>query len=61
MVVILFFGGMILMTDMRLLGLAMRDYPVSSVVEHLRIPKRVGLITMLTLGFLLFGCKADVY
>jgi hypothetical protein len=61
MVVILLFGGMILMTDMRLLGLALRGYSVASVVERLRVPKRVGLLAMLTIGFLLFGCKADEY
>jgi hypothetical protein len=61
MVIILLFGGMILMTDMRLLGLAMRRYSISSVVDGLRRPKRYALITMLSLGFLLFGSKASEY
>jgi uncharacterized membrane protein len=61
MVVILLFGGMILMTDMRLLGLAMQRYPVSSVIDRLRIPKRCGLIAMVAFGFILFGCKAEEY
>jgi hypothetical protein len=61
MVLILFFGGMILMTNMRLLGLAMRSYSISSVVEGLRLPKRWALVAMLTLGFLLFGSKATEY
>src|SRR5271166_5419738 len=61
MVVILFFGGMILMTDMRLLGLAMRSRSISDVVDCLRIPKRYGLIAMISLGVLLFGCKAEEY
>ena len=61
MVVILLFGGMILMTDMRILGFALRRYPVSVVIEGLRLPKRYALITMLTLGFLLFGSKATEY
>jgi hypothetical protein len=61
MVVILFFGGMILMTDMRLLGLAMTNQPISDVVNRLRVPKRYGLIAMISLGLLLFGCKAEEY
>jgi uncharacterized membrane protein len=55
------FGGMILMTDMRLLGLAMGGCSVSAVVDRLRTPKRCGLIIMIGLGFLLFGCKAEEY
>src|ERR1700684_3281887 len=61
MVCILFFGGMILMTDLRLLGLAMGRFTVSSVVGRRRLPKRFGLIAMVVLGFLLFGCKAEEY
>src|SRR5580698_9332447 len=58
---IAFFGGMILMTDLRLLGWAMRSRPVSHVVDQLRIPKRIGFLLMVTFGFLLFGCKAEEY
>jgi hypothetical protein len=36
------FGGMILMTDMRLLGLALKSYSVTEVVEGLRFWKRLG-------------------
>jgi hypothetical protein len=61
MVTIAFFGGMIAITDLRLLGLAMRNRPVSDVLDQLRIPKRVGFVVMVTLGFLLFGCKAEEY
>jgi hypothetical protein len=61
MVVILLFGGMILMTDMRLMELAMTRYPVATMINGLRVPKRCGLIFMLTLGFLLFGSKAEEY
>jgi hypothetical protein len=61
MVAIAFFGGMIAMTDLRLLGLAMRNRPVSDVIDQLRVPKRIGLVVMVTLGFLLFGCKAEEY
>src|SRR5579871_6012705 len=61
MVLILFFGGMILMTNMCILGLALRGYPLASVIGRLRIPKRIGLLCMLTMGFLLFGSKAVEY
>lgn len=44
MVMILFFGGMILMTDLRVLGLALRGFSIASVMERLRMPKRVGLL-----------------
>jgi len=40
-VAIAFFGGMILMTDCRLLGWAMRTRPVSDVLDQLRAPKRI--------------------
>ena len=61
MVAIAFFGGMILMTDLRLLGWAMNSRPVSHVVDQLRMPKRIGFLLMVTFGILLFGCKAEEY
>jgi hypothetical protein len=61
MVMISFFGGMILMTDMRLLGWAMRGRPVSDVIDQLRVPKRWGLLVMVTLGVLMACCKAEEY
>jgi len=61
MVALSFFGGMILLTDLRLLGLAMRDRTMGDVVDQLRVPKRVGFAVMLTLGLLLLGCKAEEY
>ena len=61
MVTIALFGGMILMTDMRLLGLAMRSYPVSDVIDQFRTPKRVGFVVMATLGILMACCKAEEY
>jgi uncharacterized protein DUF6644 len=61
MVVLAFFGGMILMTDMRLLGWALRKRRVSDVIDQLRVPKRYGLLCMVILGFLMFGCKAEEY
>jgi hypothetical protein len=42
------FGGLILLTDMRLLGLALRNYSVSDVVNQLRWPKRIGFVLIAT-------------
>jgi hypothetical protein len=61
MVAIALFGGMILLTDLRLLGWAMRSRSVSDVVDQLRVPKRIGLVLAATCGILLFGSKAEDY
>jgi hypothetical protein len=56
MVGIAFFGGMILMTDLRLLGLAMRKRS-----DQFRVPKRWGLLLTVTCGVLMAGSKAEEY
>jgi hypothetical protein len=61
MVAIAFFGGMILMTDMRILGLAMRNRPMADLVDQLRVPKRWGFLLAATCGLLMLGCKAEEY
>jgi hypothetical protein len=61
MVAIALFGGMILMTDMRLLGLAMRHRPVADLIDQLRVPKRYGLLLVAACGLLMLGCKAEEY
>jgi hypothetical protein len=61
MVGIAFFGGMILMTDMRLLGLAMRKRSIADVVNQFRVPKRWGLLLTVTCGILMAGSKAEEY
>lgn len=61
MVAIAFFGGTILMTDMRLLGWAMTDQPVSDVIDQLRRPKRIGFLLAVGCGALMLGCKAEEY
>jgi len=61
MVGIAFFGGMILMTDMRVLGCAMRKRSISDVIGQFRVPKRWGLLLTATCGFLMFGSKAEEY
>jgi hypothetical protein len=55
------FGGMILLTNMRLLGLALRDRSISDLIDQLRIPKRLGLVLVATCGILLVGAKAEEY
>ena len=55
------FGGMILMTDMRLLGLALRGYSVTEIVGGLRPWKRFGGALMIAMGLLLGSSEADKY
>ena len=61
MVGIALFGGMILLTDLRLLGWAMRKRSVADVMEQLRVPKRWGLVLTATCGILMAGSKAEEY
>ena len=55
------FGGMILMTDLRLLGAAMPDVPVTDLIRQLRWWKRAGFAIMATCGALLAASKANQY
>jgi len=55
------FGAMIVMTDLRLLGWAMRGRSISDVVNQLRVPKRIGFVLAATCGALLFFSKAEEY
>lgn len=55
------FGGLILMTDLRILGLAMRSVSVSDMIQQTRIWKRIGFVIMVTCGVLLAGAKLDTY
>jgi hypothetical protein len=61
MIGIAFFGGMILMTDLRLLDLALRKRSIADVVNQFRVPKRWGLLLTATCGILLAGSKAEEY
>ena len=61
MVGIALFGGMILMTDLRLLGLAMTKRSIADVVNQFRVPKRWGLMLTATCGILMAGSKAEEY
>jgi hypothetical protein len=55
------FGGMVLMTDLRLLGVAFRNRSVSDVAGQLRVAKRIGFVIIITCGVLLFSAKAEEY
>ena len=55
------FGGLILMSDLRLLGLALTNVPVSEVLLRTRPWKRVGFVIMVTCGILLGGSKLFNY
>lgn len=55
------FGGMILMTDLRILGLAMKDVSVTDMVRQLRPWKYLGFIIMVGMGILLGGAKLGQY
>ena len=55
------FGGMILMTDLRLLGIALTKHPVSDIVNGLRPWKHLGLTLTAGCGILLLWSKAAIY
>lgn len=53
--------GMILVTNLRLLGLAMRKRPVADVIDQLRVPKIIAFLVVATCGVLLASSKAEEY
>jgi hypothetical protein len=55
------FGGMILMTDLRLLGVAMKDYTLTEVVNGLRPWKHLGITIVASCGIMLAWAKAEKY
>lgn len=55
------FGGMILMTDLRLLGLTFKSLTITEVVTSLRPWKRLGGVIMITCGLLLGTSEAVKY
>lgn len=60
-VALAFFGGLILVTDLRLMGIGMKSCSVADLVDGLRVPKRFGFAVAATCGILLFGSKAKIY
>ena len=55
------FGGMILMTNLRLLGLTFKSITISDMVTSLRPWKRAGGVVMISMGLLLATCEAEKY
>src|SRR5271166_4698985 len=55
------FGGAILMTDLRILGFAMKSVSITEVYRQTRIWKRIGFCIMIAMGLLLGGAKLDKY
>jgi uncharacterized protein DUF6644 len=55
------FGGMILATNLRLLGLTFKSLTITEVVTSLRPWKRVGGIIMIGTGLLLATSEAEKY
>jgi hypothetical protein len=55
------FGGMIAITDMRLLGWAMRRSSITDVVDQLRVWKQIGFVLVVGCGAMLLGSKAELY
>ena len=55
------FAGTILATDLRLLGVTLRNQSVSDLVLQLRWPKRIGFLIVATCGLLLASSKAEEY
>lgn len=56
-----FFGGTIIATDLRLLGLGMRSYSIAELLSGLRNSKRFGFLLAVATGLLLFGTEAAQY
>jgi cytochrome c556 len=55
------FGGLVFVTDLRLLGVGLSGYSVAEVVNGLRGLKRAGLALAVLSGIFLFGSQAAQY
>lgn len=55
------FGGMILMTNLRLLGLTFKGVTITQMVTSLRPWKRLGGTVQIATGLLLATCEATKY
>ena len=54
-------GGMVVLTDLRWLGLGMRSYSMPDLVDGLRVPKRIAFGLAAASGAVLFGANAGQY
>lgn len=55
------FGGLILITDLRLLGWTLTDIPIDDIIRSLRPWKQIGFLIMANCGALLGASKAEEY
>ena len=55
------FGGLILVTNLRLLGWVLTDIPAGALIQSLRPWKQAGFTVMVTCGILLGASKAEEY
>ena len=55
------FGGLILITNFRLLGWTLTDIPIDEMIRGLRPWKQLGFAIMVTCGVLLGASKAEDY
>jgi hypothetical protein len=60
-VALVLLGGMVVLTDLRWLGLAMRGFSVRDVTDGLRVPKRIAFGLAAASGVVLFAAHADQY
>ena len=60
-VALVLLGGMVVLTDLRWLGLGMRSYSVRDVVDGLRVPKRIAFGLAAASGVVLFAANAAQY
>jgi hypothetical protein len=55
------FGGLILVTNLRLLGWVLTDIPAEALIQSLRPWKQAGFVVMVACGVLLGASKAEEY
>jgi hypothetical protein len=55
------FGGLILVTNLRLLGWVLTDISAEALIQSLRPWKQAGFVVMVTCGVLLGASKAEEY
>ena len=60
-VALVLLGGMVVLTDLRWLGLGMRGFSVRDVTDGLRVPKRIAFGLAAASGVVLFAAHAGQY
>ena len=60
-VALILLGGMVVLTDLRWLGLGMRSYAAAEIVNGLRVPKRIAFGVAAASGAVLFIANAGEY